>query len=435
MDFGKFLTNPVEAIRELLATLLTNLGLAPQAVNVVLMIIGVVIIASFCLVLPLFLIWFERRVVARMQDRIGPNRVGPQGALQTIADALKLLIKEDITPIGADKVVYNAAPILSVIAVISMWAVVPFAVSIVGTRLNVGALYIVSVGSLGTLAIMMGGWSSNNKYALLGAFRTVAQLVSYEAPMILSLLVPVLLARSMDLNEIVQAQGVWFIVAAPIAALIFFTTSVAEVGRTPFDLLEAESEIVAGFHIEYTGMKFGMFFVAEFLHAFTVGALTAVLFLGGWRGPGAEQVPILGVVYFMLKAFAGYFVVILMRAALPRIRIDHMLDLNWKFLVPLALAVIVVTLLGDKAIQELGLLNPWVRSGMLFVLNLLLAFGVYWVISGAARRMRAAEEGALDDGGHAGDGHGGALGGAHDAAHAPAAPGHGETGPAPAGAH
>jgi NADH-quinone oxidoreductase subunit H len=395
MDFAKLFSDPVGTIRDLLMGFLTGLGLAPQAATVILMVMAVVIIASFCLVLPLFLIWFERRVVARMQDRMGPNRVGPQGLLQTIADAIKLMIKEDITPLGADKLVYNIAPILSVVAVISMWAVVPFAANVLGTSLNVGVLYVVSVGSLGTLAIMMAGWSSNNKYALLGAFRTVAQLVSYEAPMILSLFIPVLLARSMDLNEIVRAQSVWFIVAAPIAALIFFVTSVAEVGRTPFDLLEAESEIVAGFHIEYSGMKFGMFFVAEFLHAFTVGALTAILFLGGWRGPWAEQVPLLGVVYFMAKAFAGYFVVILMRSALPRIRIDHMLDLNWKFLVPVSLAAIVVTIIVDKLVPP-GF-NDWARSGVLFLANLVLAWLVFWVLSASARRLRAQEEGEAPD--------------------------------------
>jgi NADH-quinone oxidoreductase subunit H len=403
MDIGQLIKDPLGTLGGLLSSLLAGLGLAPGAIDVIEKIIGVVVIATFCLVLPLFLIWFERRIVARMQDRVGPNRVGPQGLLQTIADALKLLIKEDITPIGADKLVYNAAPILSVVAVISMWAVVPFAANILGTGLNVGVLYIVAVGSLGTLAIMMGGWSSNNKYALLGAFRTVAQLVSYEAPMILSLLVPVILARSMDLNGIIQAQPVWFVVAAPIAALIFFVTSVAEVGRTPFDLLEAESEIVAGFHIEYSGMKFGMFFVAEFMHAFTVGALTAVLFLGGWRGPWAEQVPLLGVAYFILKAFFGYFIVILMRTALPRIRIDHMLDLNWKFLVPTSLAVIVVTIVVDKLIQQAGITNDWARSGLLFLANVVLALAIFGLLSRSARRLRAQEE-AGEAGGH-GAGH------------------------------
>jgi NADH-quinone oxidoreductase subunit H len=402
-----FLKDPVAFIAKVLSDLLAAFLPAP-VVSVLLLIIGVVVVASFSLVLPLFLIWFERRVVGYMQDRLGPNRVGPEGLLQTIADAIKLMIKEDITPYGADKVVYNISPVLAVIAVISMWAVVPFAHNIMGTDLNVGALYIVSVGSLGTLAIMLGGWASNNKYALLGAFRTVAQLVSYEVPMILSLLVPVLLARSMGLNDIVKAQEVWFIFLAPVAAFIFFTTSVAEVGRTPFDLLEAESEIVAGFHIEYSGMKFGMFFVAEFLHAFTVGALTAVLFLGGWRGPGAETYPLLGVAYFMIKAFAGYFLVILMRAALPRIRIDHMLDLNWKFLTPLALGAIVVIALADKAMEPwLQTLQPgiapWARGGVLLLANLLLVLVTYLLLSNSARRMRrAAERGASggDDAGH-----------------------------------
>jgi NADH-quinone oxidoreductase subunit H len=432
MDFAQLISDPVGFVAQLLTDLFAALGLAPAAIDVILMIIGVVVVASFCLLLPLFLIWFERRVVARMQDRVGPNRVGPQGLLQTIADAIKLMIKEDITPIGADKLVYNIAPILSVVAIISMWAVIPFAVNMVGTPLNVGALYIVAVGSLATLAIMMAGWSSNNKYALLGAFRTVAQLVSYEVPLLLSLLVPVLLARSMDLNTIVAEQHVAYIVLAPIAALVFFASSVAEVGRTPFDLLEAESEIVAGFHIEYSGMKFGMFFVAEFLHAFTVGALVAILFLGGWRGPWAEQVPLLGVVYFMLKAFAGYFLVILLRAALPRIRIDHMLDLNWKFLTPLSLAVLLVTIVADKLIP-IGY-SPWARAGILFMVNLLLAIGVYWLLSASARRMRAAEQ---DDdaglAGHAGDPHGGAGGhhtGDHEPPVAPSLPTGGHTAPA-----
>jgi len=392
MDFSKLLTDPIAFIGATLTTLLTGIGVPAPVVTVILMVIGVVVVASFCLLLPLFLIWFERRIVARMQDRIGPNRVGPEGLLQTIADALKLMTKEDITPIGADKIAYNIAPVLSVVAVISMWAVIPFAANIYGTDINVGALYIVSIGSLGTLAIMLGGWSSNNKYALLGAFRTVAQLVSYEVPMILSLLVPVLLARSMSMRGIVEAQSVWFIFSAPIATLIFFATSVAEVGRTPFDLLEAESEIVAGFHIEYSGMKFAMFFVAEFMHAFTVGSLTAIFFLGGWRGPG-DQIPWLGpwvgVVWFMLKSFVGYFIVVLLRATLPRIRIDHMLDLNWKFLTPLSLAVVIFTAVTDKLIP--AAYSPWSRAGILFLVNLLLAWLVFTILSASARRLRGSE--------------------------------------------
>lgn len=423
MDFSKLLSDPINEIGLLLTNLLAGLGLAPGAIAVVQAILGVVVIATFCLLLPLFLIWFERRVVARMQDRVGPNRVGWQGLLQTIADAIKLLIKEDITPIGADVLVYNAAPILSVIAVIAMWAVIPFAHNMYGVDLNVGVLYIAGIGSLGTLAIMMGGWSSNNKYALLGAFRTAAQLVSYEAPMILSMLIPVILAGTMSMTGIVNAQEkVWFLFSAPIAAVLFFVTSVAEVGRTPFDLLEAESEIVAGFHIEYTGMKFGMFFVAEFLHAFTVGALTAVLFLGGWSGPGSDATPLLGVVYFLIKSFIGYFVVILMRATLPRIRIDHMLDLCWKFFTPLALAAIIVTMLVDKSLTTLlPNADAWARGGILFLANLLLAWAVVSLLAASARKMRKAEEGGADSGhaAHHAEAHGHAE---HAEAHAPAHP-------------
>lgn len=400
MDFAKLMSDPVGAIHALLEQLLSGMGLATPVVNLIITVLGVLVLATTVLLLPIFLIWLERRLAARFQDRVGPNRVGWQGLLQTIADVLKLLTKEDITPTGADKLTYNLAPILSVIAVITMWAVIPFAHNIYGTDINVGVLYIVSVGSLGTLAIILAGWSSNNKYALLGAFRTVAQLVSYEVPMILALLVPVLLAAAagvpnpMSMNDIVKAQEIWFIVAAPLAALVFFATSVAEVGRTPFDLLEAESEIVAGFHIEYSAFKFAMFFAAEFLHAFTVGALTAILFLGGWRGPGAEQYPLLGIVYFMLKSFAGYFVVVWVRVTLPRIRIDHMLDFNWKFLIPLMLAVIVVTAVVEKLVPA-GT-SAWVHTGWLFLANVGIVAVTAWLLSGAARRMRRAEAAAVE---------------------------------------
>jgi NADH-quinone oxidoreductase subunit H len=395
-----FFSDPVGVVRTWLADLLGGFLPAP-VVDVALVVVGVIVLASFGLVLPLFLIWYERRVIARMQDRVGPNRVGPEGLLQTVADALKLLSKEDITPIGADKLVYNLAPIMAVISVLTMWAVIPFAVNIYGTDLNIGVLYIVSVGSLGTLAIMLGGWASNNKYALLGAFRTVAQLVCYEVPMILALIVPVLLASSvgvanpMSMQEVVRAQSGgwydWFVFKAPIAFLIFFIASVAETGRAPFDLLEAESEIVAGFNIEYSGMKFGMFFVAEFLHAFTVGALVATLFLGGWSGWGAEQVPLLGIVWFVLKAFLAYFPIILLRAALPRIRIDHMLDLNWKFLVPLSLGSLIVTAVADKLVGRAAV-GPLGNALTLFAANLILGWAAFSWATASVRNLRRAEE-------------------------------------------
>jgi NADH-quinone oxidoreductase subunit H len=247
----------------------------------------------------------------------------------------------------------------------------------------VGVLYIVAVGAAGTLSIIMAGWSSNNKYALLGAFRAVAQMVSYEVPMVLALLVPVLLGQTMGINSLVASQHVWYIVMAPIAALIFFISSMAETGRAPFDLLEAESELVAGFQTEYSGLKFGMFYVGEFIHAFTISALTATFFLGGWRGPGSETYPILGMVYFFIKSFIMYFVVAWIRISLPRLRIDQMLNFNWKFLTPIALVLLIATAVVEKAFVMIlpGLnltdaVTPWVRAAVHLGINLLLLWGV-----------------------------------------------------------
>jgi NADH-quinone oxidoreductase subunit H len=392
IDFNR----PIEWAGQVIVLLLTSLGLAEGAAQTVATLIGVIVVATHGLTITLLLIWAERKLIGRIQDRYGPNRVGPYGLLQTIADAFKLFTKEDITPAGADRVVYNAAPLLAVVSVLLIWAVIPFASNIVGTDINVGVIYVVGVGGLGTLAIMMAGWSSNNKYAMLGAFRTAAQLVAYEVPMILSLLVVVILARSMSVQDIVYGQVIWYIVLAPIAGVIFFITSLAEIGRAPFDLLEAESEIVAGFHIEYTGLKFGMFFVGEFLHAYTISALAAALFFGGWRGPWAEQYPLLGLVYSFLKSWLAYFVVIWVRGSLPRIRIDHMLAFNWKFLTPVALATVVVTAVVDKLIPapaSPALLDNLPRAGILFLSNVALGALVVWALSAYVRRQRQLEAG------------------------------------------
>jgi NADH-quinone oxidoreductase subunit H len=294
VNIGDFLVY----LYDLLGWLLGVIGLHPSAVSLLQKLVAGFFLANFAMLTPIFTIWLERKVAARFQDRLGPNRVGPFGLFQSFADIVKLVIKEDIIPIGADKVIFNIGPVLAVMSVVGIWAVIPFASTMVGTDINVGVLYSVAVGAIGTLAIMMGGWASNNKYALLGAFRTVSQLVSYEVPMIVALLVPTLLAGSMRMNDIVAEQQVWFIVAAPLAMMVFLVSSIAEVGRAPFDLLEAESEIVAGFHVEYTGMKFGVWMLAEFVHAFTISALAAVVFLGGWRGPLVDQYPLLGVIYF-----------------------------------------------------------------------------------------------------------------------------------------
>ncbi len=347
----------------------------PGLVTFIMTLIGAGIVGSFGLGLTIILIWAERKLAGRFQDRIGPNRVGPYGIFQTFADIVKIFTKEDITPAGADKLTYNMAPLISVATVILIWAVIPFSTAWMGTDINVGVLYIVAVGAIGIVSVIMAGWSSNNKYALLGAFRVVAQMVSYEVPMVISLLVPVLLARSMGVHQIVEAQNTFFgtfFWMAPVAALIFFVSSLAEIGRTPFDLIEAESEIVAGFHIEYSGLKFGMFFVGEFLHAFTIAALTAVLFFGGWQGPGAYAYPILGFFWFLLKAFLLYFVVVWIRTTLPRVRIDQMLALNWKILTPLSLAVLILTAVLDTLLVT-AQVSDITRSLFLFVMNLLVA--------------------------------------------------------------
>jgi len=346
--------DPVNSIAQWLSELLAGWGLSPTWVNLILAVIGVVVTATFVLVMDIFLVWVERKVVARFQDRLGPNRLGPFGLIQPFADIIKLLIKEDITPVGADKILFNLAPILALATVVSIWAVIPFSSTMLGADLNVGVLFIVAIGAIGTLSIIMAGWASNNKYALLGALRMVAVLVAYEVPMVIALLVPVILARSMSLQTIVQSQNVWFIVLAPVAAFVFLITAIAELGRSPFDLNEAESEIVAGYHIEYTGMKFGLFYAGELLHALTMGAIFSTLFLGGWRLAAAEQFPILGVLWLLIKSFFIYWVIMWIKYTVPRIRIDHMMILNWKLLTPLALATVVVVALLDKILVGVG---------------------------------------------------------------------------------
>jgi len=371
--------DPINLISAWFQNLLLGWGLNQNLVTLISQLIGVVFVAIVSLTTVIVLIWVERKIAGRIQDRLGPNRAGPFGLLQPIADVIKIFTKEITTPDGADKVIFNIAPVLAIASVLLIWAVVPFASTVVGTDLNVGVLYIIAVGSFGVVAIIMAGWSSNNKFALLGAFRAVAQMVSYEVPMVLALLVPTLLSRSMGINTMVQSQIIWFVVISPLAALIFLITSMAEVGRAPFDLLEAESEIVAGFHTEYSGMAFGWFYVGEFLHVWTVGALIATFFFGGWRGPGAEALPILGIVYFYIKTFIFYFVITWIRLSLPRIRIDHLLSFNWKLLTPLALVVLIVTAVLDKTLATAGIglevgQNPWVFTLTMFAANLIIGW-------------------------------------------------------------
>lgn len=383
--------DPLANIVTWLENLLLGFGLSEAFTSFLLTFLGVILLTISLLVIDIFLVWVERKTVARFQDRLGPNRLGPFGIIQPVADIIKLLIKEDITPRGAEKFLYNLAPLLAIGAVLLMWAVIPFSPTILGADINVGVLFIVAVGAIGTLAIIIAGWASNNKYSLLGAFRAVAQMIAYEVPMVIALLVPVLLAGSMGISRIVESQDVWFILLAPLAAIILLITSIAEIGRSPFDLLEAESEIVAGFHIEYTGMKFGLFYAGELLHALTVGALFSTLFLGGWRGPYADQFPLLGVFYLFAKAFVMYYVIMWIKYTLPRIRIDHMLNFNWKFLTPVSLAILIVTAITLKIIEGL---SPVLQVAILFSVNIIIGWIILIILKRYANftRKRVGEE-------------------------------------------
>ena len=366
-----FFSDPVNFIIGLLRDLLTGWGLSSDLTQFILFVLGAGLLALSPMLMTLILIWAERKLLGRIQDRLGPNRVGPFGIIQPVADMLKIFTKEFITPKGIDWLPYNLAPILSVAGVLLLYAVIPLSVSVVGVDLNVGVLYLIAVGGFGSLGFIFAGWGSNNKYALMGAFRAIAQLISYEIPMAVSLLIPVMLTGSLGMMDIVNAQDVWFIVVSPLGALIFFIASIAEVGRSPFDLLEADSELVSGFNIEYSGLKFGMFYVADFLHAFTVSLIFSTLFLGGWRGPFAAQVPVLGFVYLFMKSIIVWFISVWIRGSMPRFRIDQMLNLNWKVLTPLSLALVMVTALVDKLLPGADNL---LRVPALFIVNIILLF-------------------------------------------------------------
>ncbi|MBI3317885.1 MAG: NADH-quinone oxidoreductase subunit NuoH [Candidatus Omnitrophica bacterium] len=285
----------------------------------------------------MYLTWLERKVIARIQDRFGPNRVGPYGLLQPIADGIKMLTKEDVVPAGADALSHFLAPVLIVVPALYLFTVLPVAPGWVAAPLSTGLLFFVAVGSLETLAIFMAGWGSRNKFSLLGAVRTAAQMIAYEVPLVIALAAVPMVTGSLNLSEIVQAQegGRWFFFSPWGFAGFFFvlTAGLAEVNRTPFDLPEAESEIVAGFHTEYSGMKFALFYMAEFLSTLAIAALVAVLFLGGWDGPALLP----PAVWMGAKTLFLVFTLIWIRGTFPRFRIDQLMSFAWKVLIPMTL--------------------------------------------------------------------------------------------------
>jgi NADH-quinone oxidoreductase subunit H len=296
---------------------------------------------------------YERKVLARMQVRVGPNRAGPQGFLQPIADAVKLIFKEELTPANAEKWIFLVAPIITALPALTITAVVPWGdkinlfgreISLWMADLNIGVLWILSVTSISVYGITLAGWSSNNKYALLGGLRSTAQMISYELALGLAYVGPMLVAGSMRVLDIVNAQkGLWFIVVQPVAFLVYFTASLAEINRAPFDMPEAEQELTAGYHTEYSGMKFAVFFMAEYIKMIAISMIGVTLFFGGFLGPFVDKLPWLGPIYLFIKTTLWLFVIIWVRATWPRIRYDRLMALGWKILFPLALINALVT--------------------------------------------------------------------------------------------
>ena len=286
------------------------------------------------------LIWLERRTLALWQDRYGPNRTGPFGTLQVVADMIKIFMKEDWIPQFADKKVFVVAPAILMITILLSFAVIPFTPEIGVVNLNIGLLFFLGISSFGAYSIVLAGWSSNNKYSLIGAVRGASQLISYEVFMAFSLMGVVMLAGSFNMHDIVLAQkGRWFFIPQFLGFIIFFIAGIAETRRLPFDIPEAESELVAGYHSEYSGMKFGMFFVGEYLGITLISAMTTTLFFGGWLGPGFLP----PICWFLIKMFAFILFFILLRASLPRPRSDQLMALGWKVLFPLAMLNLLIT--------------------------------------------------------------------------------------------
>ena len=321
-------------------------GMPLVVLDILFQLLAAIAVSLFLVVNALFIIWFERKVSARLQLRRGPNRVGPVGLAQTLADTVKLLIKEDIVPDAADKGVFKAAPFVVLIATFLLFVVLPFGKGLTAADIDVGLVYFLAMSSLSVIGILAGGWASNNKYSLMGGMRSAAQIVSYEVPAVLSLLAVALLAGSLKMGDIVKAQPtIGYAILQPVGFILFLIASNAEINRGPFDLPESDSELVSGFLTEYSGMRFAFFFLAEYTNLFIVAAFGTTLFLGGWRGPILPPI-----VWFMFKSYFLVFVLIWVRWTFPRLRVDHLMQFSWKILLPIALANLLVTAFVVKVI-------------------------------------------------------------------------------------
>ncbi len=321
--------------------------LADWAVDAAKATVAVVAALLFLILVVMSLTYLDRRVIARMQDRWGPNRVGKWGLMQPFADVIKLMLKEDIRPRTADPVVFFLAPIITLVPALLAYAVIPFGDGMAIANLDIGLLFLLAVGAIPTIGIVVAGWGSGNKFSVLGGMRAAAQMVSFEVPLVLALVGPVLIVGSLSMVDMVEAQSVLpLALLQPVAFLIYLIAGMAEVNRSPFDIPEAESELVAGFHTEYSGMRFALFFLAEYLNAFAVAAIAATVFLGGWQGPILPPY-----IWFVLKAYGLFLVMVWLRATLPRLRVDQLMGFCWKLLVPVALANVVLTSIGIALYQ------------------------------------------------------------------------------------
>ena len=324
-----------------------------SAVNTSLMVLAAVVTLLLILGFVTYAILFERKVLGWIQMRHGPIRVGPWGMFQTVADVLKLLIKEDTIPSQADKPLFKIAPVIAFVPALAIVAVIPFSENIYFSDIGVGLLYYLAIAGITVVGILSGGWSSNNNYALLGAMRSAAQMISYEIPLILSVVGVIMATGTLNLIEIVEAQQhMWFIIPQILGFCIFLISSISELNRVPFDLPEAESELVAGYFVEYSGFRWAFFMLAEYVYIFAMASLTTVLFLGGWHPPFAFLDFIPGIVWFLLKFAFIVFFLFWVRATLPRIRIDQLMSLGWKVLLPLA----IVNIFLSALLKEI----PWI---------------------------------------------------------------------------
>jgi NADH-quinone oxidoreductase subunit H len=356
---------------------------------------GAFAVALVPLLAALFLIWESRKVMARMQGRSGSRRAGayagPLALLQTFADAIKVLTKEHTLPLCVDRTLLAVAAMLAVPLAIAPWAVIPLSPS--GPQvvdLDIGALYLIAVSSLTPVVVIMMGQASGNRGAEGGAFRAVALMVSYEIPRLLALFVPVLLSGSLSLQAIIRAQQVPYVLVAPLAALVFFVTNVAELGGLPFRVAGADFDGGAvGYTTELSGASFGAFHLAEFIRSFTASVVFSILFLGGWRGPWVDQLPLLGALWLLLKAFLVFNLFLLCWAAVPRLRIDQMLALNWTMLTPLGLGTLIAVALVDRVLATASLIVLWQRVAGFFVANVLLGAVALVALSIAVRRLRS----------------------------------------------